>query len=89
MGVEDPVGAVLDADAVEAPLCAHHSTSAVERDEAGTTTFMHDCGSGLALWRRTPDAAKVTAGGGSGVPSGVPRYCVRCITTIGTSAGFR
>ncbi len=89
VGVGDLVGAVPGADAVAALLRAHHSTGVIERDGVGTTTFVHECGSGLALWRRMPDVATVAAGEVPGVPAGVPRYCARCIATIDAFAGSR
>jgi hypothetical protein len=81
VGVDSLVGTVPSAGSVAALLRAHHSTGAAAADGA-TVTFTHQCGSGLAHWRRSPGVALVAAGEVVGVPGGVPRYCARCISTI-------
>lgn len=62
-------------------LRAHGSTGSVDVD-GRTTTFRHECGSGLRFWRDNPDTPRVAEGEVPGVPGGRPRYCARCIRTI-------
>ena len=66
---------------VAALLRAHGSTGTVAVD-GPTTTFTHECGSGLRYWRDNPGTPTVAEGEVPGVPGGRPRYCARCIRTI-------
>jgi len=76
------VDARIDPEEIAALLRAHGSTGSVTVDEAGTTTFRHECGSGQRYWRDHPDTPTVAEGEVPGVPGGRPRYCARCISTI-------
>ncbi len=89
VGVGELVGQVPDPESVAALLRAHHSVGIGSDDPAGTAVFDHDCGTGLAWWRRNPDAPTVADDEVSGVPGGVPRYCARCIVTIDSFSGGR
>ncbi len=62
-------------------LRAHGSTGTVQVAGA-TTSFRHECGSGLRYWRANPATPTVAEGEVPGVPAGRPRYCARCIRTI-------
>jgi hypothetical protein len=75
------VAAGLDPADVAGLLRAHGSTGSVAV-EGPTTTFTHECGSGLRYWRDTPGTPTVAEGEVPGVPAGRPRYCARCIRTI-------
>jgi hypothetical protein len=81
MGVDELVGTRVDARAIASLLRAHGSLGDVQVTE-DATTFRHDCGTGLALWRKNPELATVQEGEVDGVPSGRPRYCARCMHTI-------
>lgn len=81
VGVDRLVGAAPTPEAVAALLRSHHSVGTATADP-DKVTFVHDCGTGLAFWRRNPTAPTVFEGAVPGVPGGVPRYCARCITTI-------
>src|SRR5665647_3491885 len=78
MGVDQLVGTRIDAASIAALLRAHGSVGDVEVAE-GATVFRHECGTGLALWRRNPELATVTEEEVAGVPAGRPRYCARCM----------
>jgi len=71
----------LDPAEIAGLLRAHGSTGTVSVD-GPTTTFTHECGSGLRYWRDNPGTPKVAEGEVPGVPGGRPRYCARCISTI-------
>lgn len=88
VGVEDLIGDLPDPADIAGLLRSHHSTGTVE---VGSTAaeFVHECGSGLAHWRRQPDVSLVVEGEVQGVPAGVPRYCARCIHTIRSVGGER
>ncbi len=75
------VGVRIDPAEIAGLLRAHGSTGSV-REEAGTTVFRHQCGTGLRYWRANPDTPTVVEGEVPGVPAGSPRYCARCISTI-------
>lgn len=79
--LDDLVGAGIDAAEIAGLLRAHGSTGVV-RTEGATTTFEHQCGTGLRYWRDNPTTPVVAAGEVPGVPAGSPRYCARCIRTI-------
>jgi hypothetical protein len=81
MGVQELVGTRVDLASIASLLRAHGSVGDVEVAEEATV-FRHECGTGLALWRRNPDLATVVEGEVKGVPAGRPRYCARCIHTI-------
>lgn len=79
--LDDVVGSGVDAAGIAALLRAHGSTGAVTVDGA-TTTFVHECGTGLRYWKANPDTPTVADGEVPGVPGGRPRYCARCMVTI-------
>ena len=81
VAVDDLVGRSPTPETVAALLRSHHSVGSATQ-ERGTVSFLHQCGSGLAHWRRAPDTALLHEDEVPGVPAGVPRYCARCITTI-------
>lgn len=81
MGVDELVGTRVDAAGIASLLRAHGSLGEVEVIETATV-FRHECGTGLALWRKHPGLATVKEGEVDGVPSGRPRYCARCMHTI-------
>jgi hypothetical protein len=81
--VSDLVGMAVQAPAIAALLRAHGSTGSVQPGPSGRTEFRHQCGTGLALWRRSPDQPVIADGEVPGVPGGVPRYCARCMHSIG------
>ena len=82
MGVDELVGTRVDAASIASLLRAHGSLGETEVT-AATTVFRHECGTGRALWRQNPDLATVSEGEVEGVPGGRPRYCARCMHTIG------
>ena len=86
IGIDDLVGARVDAAEIAALLRAHGSVGDVEVD-GSVTTFRHRCGSGGHYWRDNPDVATVADGEVAGVPGGRPRYCARCIRSIDSHAG--
>lgn len=86
VGIDDLVGARVDAAEIAALLRAHGSVGTVEVD-GPTTTFRHACGSGGRYWAANPDVATVAEGEVPGVPGGRPRYCARCIRSIDSHAG--
>jgi len=85
IGVTDLLGARIRPETVAALLRAHGSVGTVS-SEAGQTTFRHECGTGLKLWRQNPTMPVLDDGEVPGVPGGTTRYCARCIHTI--SHGF-
>lgn len=87
VGVDELVGSVPTPESVAALLRSHHSIGTADVPPEGPVTFVHDCGTGLAHWRRNPQAATVGDGDVPGVPGGVPRYCARCIATIDAVSG--
>lgn len=89
VGVDELVGSVPTPESVAALLRSHHSVGTVETSPGEPVAFVHDCGSGLAYWRRNPQVTTVSADDVPGVPAGVPRYCARCIATIDAFGGGR
>lgn len=90
-GTSVPLDSLVDAGIDPADIAGllrtHGSTGSVTV-EGDTTTFQHDCGTGLRYWRDNPDTPKVAEGEVPGVPAGRPRYCARCMYTIaGHGAG--
>jgi len=90
-GTSVPLDSLVDAHIDPADIAGllrtHGSTGSVTF-EGDTTTFEHDCGTGLRYWRDNPDTPKVAEGEVPGVPAGRPRYCARCMYTIaGHGAG--
>jgi hypothetical protein len=80
--LDELVSTAPDAAEIAALLRAHGSVGSVERtDEA--TVFTHECGSGLRYWKDNPDVLTIAEGEVDGVPGGRPRYCARCIRSIG------
>jgi hypothetical protein len=82
MGVDELVGTRVDAASIASLLRAHGSWGETEVT-TDSTVFRHHCGTGLALWRKNPDLATISEGEVEGVPGGRPRYCARCMHTIG------
>ncbi len=90
-GTSVPLDSLVDAGIDPADIAGllrtHGSTGSVTV-EGDTTTFEHDCGTGLRYWRDNPNTPQVADGEVPGVPGGRPRYCARCMFTIaGHGAG--
>lgn len=84
-GTSVPLDTLVDAriDPVEiAGLLRAHGSMGSVTVAGATTTFRHECGTGLRYWRDNPDTPKVAEDEVPGVPEGSPRYCARCMYTI-------